>query len=151
MNSKAKGKRGELEWAAICREHGYDCRRTAQYCGNTGDASDVVGLPRVHQEVKRVEALNLYSAIGQARRDAKNGLVPIVAHRKNNMPWLVTMLAEHWFPMYREWDAGKDQHMVEQRGGFHYCPLCGNFFDPDHAARHPAYCEDCGCGLGWPE
>lgn len=45
MNSKQKGKRGELEWASYCRGQGYDCRRTAQYCGNTGDASDVVGCP----------------------------------------------------------------------------------------------------------
>lgn len=36
MNSKQKGKRGELEWASYCRGQGYDCRRTAQYCGNTG-------------------------------------------------------------------------------------------------------------------
>ena len=58
MNSKQKGKRGELEWASYCRGQGYDCRRTAQYCGNTGDASDVVGLPGIHQEVKRVERLD---------------------------------------------------------------------------------------------
>lgn len=149
MNSKQKGARGEREWAAFCREQGYDCRRTAQYCGNTGDASDVVGLPRVHQEVKRVEALNLYSAVEQAVRDAKNGLVRIVAHRKNDKPWLVTMLADEWFLLYREWDAGNDVHLVEQRGGFYYCPGCGKWFSPDHAERKPTYCEDCGCRLGW--
>lgn len=151
MNSKMKGKRGELEWASVCREHGYDCRRTAQYCGNTGDASDVVGLPGIHQEVKRVEALNLYAAIKQASRDAKNGLVPIVAHRKNNLPWLVTMRADDWFRQYSEWDAGNDVHPVERRDGFYHCPICGKFFNKDHAANKPTYCEDCGCRLGWPE
>ena len=106
MNSKQKGKRGELEWASYCRNQGYNCRRTAQYCGNTGDASDVVGLPGIHQEIKRVERLDLSSAIFQAERDAKENEIPIVAHRKNNEKWLVTMKAEDWFKIYREWESG---------------------------------------------
>lgn len=106
MNSRQKGKRGELEWAAFCRENGYtSARRTAQYCGKTGDASDVVGLPGIHQEVKRVERLDLYGAMFQAKRDAKPGEMPIVAHRKNGENWLVTMDAEDWFTLYREWEA----------------------------------------------
>ena len=38
MNSKHKGKRGELEVAAILREHGYDARRGQQYSGASGDS-----------------------------------------------------------------------------------------------------------------
>lgn len=106
MNSKQKGARGEREWAAFCRDQGYECRRTAQYCGNTGDASDVVGLPGIHIEVKRVEALNLDKAMSQAIRDSSGQAFPIVAHRKNNAPWLVTMRADDWFELYREWEAG---------------------------------------------
>lgn len=106
MNSKQKGKVGERQWAAFCREQGYECRRTAQYCGNTGDASDVVGLPYIHQEVKRVERLNLEDAMAQAIRDASpKGDIPIVAHRKNRGEWLVTMRAEDWFRLYREFEA----------------------------------------------
>ena len=107
MNSKQKGKRGELEWASFCREQGYDARRTAQYCGKTGDASDVVGLPGIHQEVKRVERLDLSGAMDQARRDAPPGTIPIVAHRRSRERWLVTMDAEEWFELYREWEAGR--------------------------------------------
>jgi len=29
------------------------------------------------------------------------------------------------------------------------CPGCGKWFNADHAARKPTYCEDCGCRLGW--
>ena len=29
------------------------------------------------------------------------------------------------------------------------CPICGKFFNQDHANRQPTYCEDCGCRLGW--
>ena len=108
VNGKRKGKMGELEWAAFCRDHGYECRRTAQYCGNTGDASDVVGLDGIHQEVKRVEALNVSTAMAQAVRDSDgSGNLPIVAHRKNGEKWLVTMRAEDWFKLYGVWRGGK--------------------------------------------
>lgn len=103
--SREKGKRGEREWARFCREQGYDCRRTSQYCGRSGDASDVVGLPGVHQEVKRVERLDLYGALDQARRDAGPGLLPVVFHRKNNCRWVAVMDADVWFALYRAWEA----------------------------------------------
>lgn len=121
MNSKAKGKRGELEWARFCREQGYDVRRTAQYCGNPlraasaqrggnmdSDSSDCIGLPGVHIEVKRTEHLRLYDAMEQTVRDNRdNGDLPIVAHRRNNSEWLVVMRADDWFRLYREWEAGR--------------------------------------------
>lgn len=56
INSNSKGKKGELELSKILREHGYDTRRGQQYCGANGDA-DVIGLPYVHIECKRVEKL----------------------------------------------------------------------------------------------
>ena len=72
INSKDKGKRGERMWRNVCRSHGFDkVRRTAQYCGNTGDASDCVGLPNIHQEVKFVENLNVRKAYEQAEHDAQ--------------------------------------------------------------------------------
>lgn len=107
INSKSKGKRGELEWARVCNDHGYTCRRTAQYCGNTGEASDVVGLPGIHQEVKRVERLDLYGSLSQAKRDARPGEIPVVAHRRNNHDWVVIMDAQDWFELYRTWEADR--------------------------------------------
>ena len=110
INSKKKGKGGELEWSRVCRAEGYDVRRTSQYCGQTGDASDCIGLPGIHQEIKRVEKLNVHDAVAQAVRDStgKNEL-PIVAHRRNNTQWLVTMRAEDWFRLYREWGGIDDR------------------------------------------
>ena len=79
INSREKGKRGEREWAAFCRDQGYpNIRRGQQYSGIEGE--DVVGLPGIHIEVKRVERLSLYDAIDQAKRDTKPGRIPIVAH-----------------------------------------------------------------------
>ena len=109
-NGKRKGKNGELEFVRLCKAEGFTARRTAQYCGNTGNAADVTGLAGVHVEVKRVERLNVSDAMAQAVRDsAKSGRVPMVAHRKNNEGWLVTMRAQDWFKLYREWIGGDEQ------------------------------------------
>lgn len=107
MNSRRKGKTGELEFSKLCRENGYEARRTAQYCGKTGDAADITGLTGIHVEVKRVEHLNLESAMSQSKRDARKNEIPIVAHRKNNCEWLVTMRAQDWFSLYREWETDR--------------------------------------------
>lgn len=103
--SRDKGKRGERELAGVLRDYGYDCRRGQQFCGANGDA-DVVGLPGIHIECKRVERLDLYGAVGQAIRDAKEEELPVVMHRKNNCEWLVTMPLEEWISLYRKYGAG---------------------------------------------
>lgn len=94
-NSRAKGKRGELELAKRLREYGFDTRRGQQYSGANGDA-DVVGLPGIHIECKRVEHLNLYKAMDQSERDARLNEVAVVMHRKNDCDWLVTMHYATW-------------------------------------------------------
>lgn len=112
INSKQKGARFERLLASKFRENGYnDARRTAQYCGNTGDASDVVGLPGIHVEAKHQEKMELYKWMSQAIRDAEAGggnTLPAVFHKKNNADILVTMRIEDWFNLYREWEAGFD-------------------------------------------
>lgn len=89
MNSRRKGKDGELELAKVLRAHGYEARRGVQYHGGA-DSPDVVGIEGLHIECKRVEALNVYAAMEQADRDCGEN-VPVVMHRKNGKPWLVTM------------------------------------------------------------
>ena len=104
--SRDKGKRGERELAGQLRGYGYDCRRGQQFCGANGDA-DVVGLPGIHIEVKRTEALRLYDAISQAKADAREGEIPAVFHRRNNCKWLVVMELEDFMKIYPEWEAGR--------------------------------------------
>jgi Holliday junction resolvase len=84
-NSRRKGADGERELVRVLRGHGFDARRGQQYCGAHGDA-DVVGLPGLHLEVKRKEALRLYDAMAQARHEAREGETPVVVHRRNNCP-----------------------------------------------------------------
>lgn len=109
VNSKAKGARFERQLASKLREYGYDARRTAQYCGKSGDASDVVGLPGLHIEAKHQERMSLYEWMSQAKRDSEGtGRLPAVFHKKNNAEILVTMTLEDWINLYREWAAGFD-------------------------------------------
>lgn len=105
INSKEKGKRFERELANIFKEYGYDdARRTAQYCGNTGDASDVVGLPGIHIEAKHQETMRLYEWMEQAARDANasgENVIPVVFHKKNRGDILVTMTLDDWMKLYK--------------------------------------------------
>ena len=103
MNSKQKGARGERELAKVLRAHGFETRRGQQYCGANGDA-DVIGLPNIHIECKRVERLNLYDAMAQSKSDAKQDEIPVVMHRKDKYDWLVTMSLDDFMKMYKESD-----------------------------------------------
>ena len=85
MNSRNKGATGERELAKVLRGYGYNCRRGQQYCGANGDA-DVVGLPGLHIECKRVERLNLDDAMAQAKSDAREEEIPVVMHHFNPHP-----------------------------------------------------------------
>lgn len=109
VNSKQKGARFERQLASLFREYGYDARRTAQYCGNTGDASDVVGLPGLHIEAKHQNQMRLYEWMSQAKRDSEGtGRLPAVFHKKDYAEILVTMTLDDFMNLYREWESGFD-------------------------------------------
>lgn len=110
LNSKDKGARYERQLASKLRDYGYNARRTAQYCGNTGDAADIVGLPGIHIEAKHQERIQIYEWMGQALRDSlKSSDKPAVFFRKNNSETLVCMRLDDWIELYREWEAGREE------------------------------------------
>lgn len=102
MNSKAKGSRAEREICHILTGEGYAAHRNDQWGVGGYNNPDVAaeGLERFHLEVKRTEHLNLGAAMEQAERDAA-GRVPVVAHRRNRRPWLVTMHLSDWLALLR--------------------------------------------------
>ena len=102
MNSRAKGAQGERSLAKKLREYGYEARRGGQFSGANGDPDVVSSLKNIHIECKRVERLNIYDAIAQSQRDARDGELPVVMHRKNHSDWLVTMTLDDWIQLYRE-------------------------------------------------
>lgn len=100
VNSRRKGKEGELELARILRTYGFDTRRGQQFKGG-GDSPDVMGLPGVHIECKRVQSLNIEKAMVQSRTDAEGtDDVPVVIHRKDREKWKVTMDLDEFMKMY---------------------------------------------------
>lgn len=110
MNSCNKGKVGEREWRDQLRAAGWtDARRGQQFSGGA-DSPDVIcpALGWMHWEVKRVEALNLRDATVQAQADAA-GKPWAVAHRRNNAPWLITVSAEFFFDLLRQFDPTINQ------------------------------------------
>lgn len=96
MDSRAKGKRGELEACGALARIGLDCRRTVQYSGRAG-TSDVIceDAPNLHIEVKLTERLNPYGFMDQAIRDMhKLPHVPTIVCRSSYKPWLVILQLE---------------------------------------------------------
>lgn len=101
-SSQRKGAQGERELAAYLAENGITTERGG-FC--FGEKPDLVGMPGIHVEVKRVEHLNVLEAMKQAAGDAEkfqDGL-PCVFHRRNRSPWLVTMCLRDWLDLYRRW------------------------------------------------
>lgn len=101
-DSRAKGARGERELAKKLREFGFSTRRGQQYSGANGDA-DVVGVPAIHIECKRVEKLNINKAMRQSLTDSRQGEKAVVMHKKNGEKWLVTMVLADWIELYNAW------------------------------------------------
>lgn len=104
--SQRKGAVGERELANILRDYyGYEVTRGSVFHGQ----SDMVGLPGIHPEVKRVERLNIHDAMEQAKTEAakRGDGIPTVFHRRNRTEWLVTMRLEDWIDLYGEWNDGK--------------------------------------------
>ena len=102
-SSRRKGKVGEREIVNVLKAAGFEAaHRSAQYCGNTGDAPDVEGLPGIHIEVKRVERLNLRKAYEQAVNDSKkSGDIPAVFHRPSHQPWMVSLSLSDFLKLYK--------------------------------------------------
>lgn len=113
-NSRNKGKVGEREFASLLREHGFDARRGQQFSGGA-ESPDVVSeeLAWLHFEIKRVQKLNLMDACAQAEGDS-GGKPWVVAHRRNHAPWLVTLRAEFFFDLLREFQPKRG---MNSRGG----------------------------------
>ena len=108
INSRDKGKRNELLLAHFFQRYGFDAHRVQQYSGLQGDA-DVVGVPYLHLECKAVQKLNLDKAMEQSIRDAREGEIPTVVHRKDRQDWKITLSLEDFMPIFMAY--------VEQRKG----------------------------------
>lgn len=94
VNSRRKGKTGELEWAKYLKENSdTEARRGMQFCGSP-DSPDVVSDDRYFYEVKRRNRLSIYEAMAQAVKDSEgSGKIPTIAWRKDRGEWLIVLRA----------------------------------------------------------
>ena len=96
MNSKAKGKRGELEARDYVRQHWFapQCIRSAQAGG--AFAADLLHAgENLHVEVKRRQRIAATHFMRQAEQDCGDMDVPVVLMREDKYPsWLVVMRIE---------------------------------------------------------
>ena len=99
--SREKGKRGEREFSKLLRDSGIPARRGQQFKGGEGSPDIVSDLEGYHFEVKRVEKLNVENAMEQALAEKATGQKAVVAHRKNNKEWLVTMRAADFIDLVK--------------------------------------------------
>lgn len=87
--AKRKGAAGEREAAAklleIFPEGAF--HRGRQYHGGPGTPDVCSAIEGLHLEIKRTETLSVYTAMDQAKYDAKDA-VPVVLHRRSRKPWL---------------------------------------------------------------
>lgn len=109
MNSKRKGSAGERELLHMLEAHGIAAHRNLQqFVGgvdNPDIAAEVGGIP-LHVEVKRQERLRLSAAVSQAVHDANGHALPVVVHRSNRQPWLLTVRLEDVLRLLHESEMG---------------------------------------------
>lgn len=112
-SQQRKGADGGRELAAILQDHGYDIQRGGNL--SFGAEPDLFGLPGIHIECKRVEALRLSEWMEQARRDADrfgDGF-PAVFYRRSREPWRVVMELQDWLELYRSYQPPKGSSHME--------------------------------------
>ena len=98
INSKSKGKRGELELVKVLKQLGFEARRTQQYSGAEG-TSDVTikGASRLHVECKYQALPNIQKAMQQADNDRSSDSIAVVCSRRvdrletERYEWLLTV------------------------------------------------------------
>lgn len=106
--SQSKGRTAELELVKILNDHGIPAEPGKAV--SFGETPDITGIQGIHAEVKRVERLNINTAMDQAVRDADRFCdgSPAVFHRQNRTQWKVTMLLTDWIRLYRKAIYGRD-------------------------------------------
>ena len=121
INSKQKGKTGELELAKWFRDN-MNCPeagRGQQFKGGH-DSPDVVRvIDGIHVECKRCERFDLYGALEQSTRDCKGtNKVPTVFYRKNKEPWVCVVKADELvaftMALYKHIFEGPDANKNDQ-------------------------------------
>lgn len=132
INSKVKGKVGELEFVHFLEERGFTARRGQQFKG-TEDSPDIEvddTAEFMHWEIKRVQKLNLTGAVRKAIEDGGDHLA-VVAHRANRQPWLCTMDARDFVDLIVDYCLLKQKEKRSRNAGHIYTKRTWDKLDKD--------------------
>ena len=111
MNSRDKGGRGEREWRDILNKtfHTKYARTpmSGAFEGLKGDVRKLHDAPKTiaddfHWEIKRVEKLNIHSAMRQSIRDSRPPSIPCVPFRKNSEDWMICLRSSDFLSLLVE-------------------------------------------------
>lgn len=102
-SQRVKGATAEREVAAIFRSHNLGGRRTGQMQAQNGaPETDVeIDVAGVHLEVKRQETTKIDAWCEQARRDAPEGVTPVVVYRRSRQPWRVVLELDDYIDLLK--------------------------------------------------
>lgn len=92
--ARDKGARAERKVAKILQDMGHPDARRGQVFNRE---PDIVGIPRVHIEVKCQERVNPNAAYEQAQEAAKTGEVPVVIYKRGDgKPFMLLVRLDHY-------------------------------------------------------
>ena len=106
INARSKGQRGERLWRDELNAAGFSGSYRHAQQGNGGgcDNADVMCpmLSDWHWECKFTQKLQLYKSMEQAVKDSAGKRIPVVASKRKNEEWLVTMKAKDFLELLKK-------------------------------------------------
>jgi hypothetical protein len=98
MNSRSKGKAGELEVIKIlCEYWPKACRNLDQARGSSGQ--DVLNTEGIHFQIKRTERLEIWKALEQTHSEAAELDLPVLVFRRSRSEWHACLPLEELLPL----------------------------------------------------
>ena len=105
INSRDKGARYERHIAKVLRDYGYEAERGCQHAGGRDSPDVKSNMKGVHIETKKVEHLNIWSALEQSARDAGDDEIPIVIFARNRTPDYVALTLDDFMKLFKAWEG----------------------------------------------
>lgn len=91
--SRQKGANAEREVVELLEAAGYPCHRTPHSGALEWLKGDITGMPDMHVEVKRCEAVRIDEWCNKAKAEAGDKTA-LVIYRRSRQPWRVVLTLE---------------------------------------------------------
>jgi hypothetical protein len=109
INSRAKGKNGELSLVAFLKEFGVESHRTAQHKG-APEAADVDSTLLAHIECKRTQVGHVHEWLAKVAEENDGSKIPVVFWRRNHGYWAGIFLGSQAVKLLKLYTYIKNTH-----------------------------------------